>query len=216
MANSAVTIDEARVLITRIAQEVGLIVSDNKGYIKVVSPGTGHKLYVQKTASLGKIDCSLELPVEEVGKETLRLPLKNGNGAIRCHIVPTLGALEQALRLIGEGDKREVNRPRPFAATRNTVHRPTPVAPMIPEMALEPVVTVDGETFKDRLQRLKDRGRLARVNRRLENDTTGLLTRELAEALEDGRISEEDLAHTRDQATRDVQEAIDCGVEVEQ
>jgi hypothetical protein len=213
MANKEVTIEEGRLLIARVAEETGLIVSDNKGFIKVTSPGTGHKIYVQKTGTLGRIDCSLDLPTEEVGKEVLRLPLKAPNGAIKCHVVPTLEALEQVMRLMAAPDteKREVNRPRPFAANRN----PRPVTQPMPEMALEPVATVDGESLGDRLQRLKERGRLARVNRRLENDHTGLLTRELAEALEDGRISEDDLAHVPDQASREVQAAIEAGVEVE-
>lgn len=215
MANKEVTIEEARILITRVAEETGLIVSDNKGFIKVISPGTGHKVYVSKTGTLGRIDCSLDLPAEEEGKEVLRLPLKAPNGAIKCHVKPTLEALEQAMRLMANPDteKREVNRPRPFAA--NQVHRPRPLAQPVPEMALEPIATVDGETLGDRLQRLKERGRLARVNRRLENDTTGMLTREIAEAVEDGRVAEEDLEHVPDRAARDVAEAIGSGVEVE-
>lgn len=217
MANKEVTIEDARVIIGRVSNEAGLIVSENKGFIKIVCLGTGHKLYVQKTGSLGRIDCSLDLPVEEEGKETLRLPLKAPNGAIRCHVVPSADALERALRLIAdpESGKREVNRPRPFAPTKGQVHKPRPVAQPVPEMALEPVHTVEGQTLADRLQVLKERGRLARVNRRLENDQTGLLTRELAEAIEDGRVSEDDVAHVPDQATRDVQEAIEAGIEVE-
>jgi len=211
------TVEEARTVIDRLAEELGLAHTDNKGWIKIVCPGTGHKVYVQKTKDLRQIHCSLDLEAEEVGHETFRLPPKGQGGAVKCHIVPTLSNLERALRMIADPSvgQREVNRPRPFAPTRQAVHRPKPVTQPIPEDALEAVPEVEGQTLGDRLAELKRRGRLARARKRVETDLTGRMTMDLALAIEEGRVNEEDVLHVPDLAAREVQEALESGVEIE-
>lgn len=213
MSSKRASIEDAVSLVTRVASETDLVVSETKSCIKVVSPGTGHKLYVHRTSSLTKIDSTLELEQEPEGRESLRIPLKAPNGAIRCHIVPSLEALEKALRLTADpkSGTRDASQPRPFAAAR----QPRPVVTPLPEAAVTPVPTVEGQTLDERLRVLRDRGRRARAQRLVENDETGTMTHELALRIVSGEISVDDLAHLPSRDARDVADARACGVEIE-
>lgn len=218
MAKTEITIEQALVTIDKVVNELGLLFSaQGKGFYQIVGPTTKHKVYVQKSKRLNRIDTSMDLPTDLVDSAgvPLRVELKNPNGSVKCHVEPSLENLERVLRMLADADigTHVMNRPRPFAATKAPVHKPRPVTEPVPEIALEPVP--EGGSLEERLAVLRARGRLARVNRLLENDTTGRLTREEAEAIEDGRISPDDLEHRRDVSQRDVEEAIASGIEVE-
>lgn len=215
MAKTDITIEQALIVVERVVNELGLLFSGTgKGFYQIVGPETKHKIYVQKSRSLGRIDTSMDLDADAVDSSgaKFRMELKNGNGSIKCHIAPTLENLERGLRMLANAEigTHVMNRPRPFAAP---ARKPRPITEPVPEIALEPVP--EGGSLEERLEVLKARGRLARVNRLIENDQTGRLTREEAEAIEDGRISRDDIDHRQDVAQRDVAEAIAAGVEVE-
>ena len=217
MAKTDITIEQALLVVDRVVNELGLIFSAaGKGFYQVVGPTTKHKVYIQKTRTLGRIDTSIDLDKDLTGAvgEPLRYELKNGNGSIKCHVSPSLENLERVLRMLGDAEigTHVMNRPRPFTPTKAPERKPRPVTEPVPEIALQPVP--EGGSLEDRLAGIRARGRLARINRLLENDTTGRLTREEAEAIEDGRISADDLEHRQDLAQRDVEEAIASGIEV--
>ena len=197
----------------RIVGELGLLKKYNAGFICIMGPTTKHKVYVQRTKTLGRIDCSIDLPPDD----PMRAELKSHNGSVKCHIVPSLENLERVLRMLGDaatGTHVQNKPPRPFGpapAPKVPVHKPRPVVEPVPSVALEPM-SEEG-SLDDRVQRVKERARLARVNRLLENDQTGGLTRADAEAVVDGRIKLEDIV-PRDVGAGEVEAAIEAGVEI--
>lgn len=207
MTKTDITIEQAEILVDRLVEELGLIKSVKSNFIKIDGP-TKHKLYIQTGKTLRRIDFTVDLPQDD----PMRIPLKSPNGSIRCHISPTLESLERALRMLADssGEKRVENKPRPFTPV---VHRPKPVVAPVPEIAMEPIP--EGGSLADRLTALRDRARRARVKRLLENDQTGRMTMAEAEAVESGVISLEDLSHRLSMSNQAIQEAIECGVEVE-
>lgn len=218
MAKTDITIEQALVTIDKVVNELGLLFStQGKGFYQVVGPTTKHKVYVQRSTRLNRIDTSMDLAADLVDAAgvPLRIELKNPNGSIKCHVAPSLENLERVLRMLADAGvgTHVMNRPRPFAPTKDPVRKPRPITEPVPEIALVPVP--ENGSLEERLATLRHRGRLARVNRLLENDTTGTLTREEAEAIEDGRISPDDLGHRRDVSQRDAEEAIASGIEVE-
>ena len=185
MAKPDTTIEQALVVIDRMVSELGLLYNDKgKGFYQVTGTVTKHKIYVQKSRLLRRIDTSLDLAKDllDSAGEQVRVELKSDNGAIKCHVAPSLENLERVLRMLADSTitAHVKNQPRPFAVTKQPVHRPRPITEPVPEIALEPVP--EGGSLEERLAVLRARGRLARINRLLENDATGRLTRDEAEA----------------------------------
>lgn len=196
MAKSDITLEQARAVIDRVSAELGLLSKDTSGFIKVEGPTNKHRVYVQMSRTLNRIDFTVDLPPDD----PMYKQMSNPNGSIRCHIVPTLEFLERALRMLGDsGLATQVpNKPRPFAPTKAPVHRPKPVAAPVPEAALIPVIDGERLSLEARLKRIKDRAREARINRIMENpDQFGTMTRDEAAALVDGRVEREDLEHRK-------------------
>lgn len=213
MAKTDISLENVEIVVDRIVAELRLLKKYNASFIQVTGPTTKHKIYIQRSKTLGRIDCSIDLPPDDPMREDLRSP----NGSIKCHIVPSLENLERVLRMLGDattGTHAPNKPPRPFgpvSAPKAPVHRPKPLVEPLPAVALEPM-SEEG-SLDDRLARVKERARLARVNRILENDPTGRITRAEAEAVEDGRIELEDIVHA-DPAAGDMTAAAEAGVEL--
>jgi len=182
---SDVTFEQALALIERVSQELGLIVAETGGFKKITGPTNKHRIYVQKSRTLNRIDFTVELPTDD---PMYRQP--NGpNGAIKCHIVPTLENLERGLRMLGDASLtvQVSNKPRPFAPTR----KPKPVVAPVPAAALEELKLPPGTVeLAERLAIIKQRAREARISMILENpDRFGEMSYEEAESLVDSRVS---------------------------
>ena len=110
-----VSVDEAMILVRKVADEVGLTVDQTSGFWKIAGPNR-HLIYIQKSKKLGTINTTLPLPPGEPGTRGLQKP----NGSVTCHIEPELVHLERFLRMLSDGavDKFEVRHPKPFAATK--------------------------------------------------------------------------------------------------
>lgn len=195
MSKSDVTLEQARVVIDRVAQTKGLLVNETSGFVKIQSPTNKHRIYVQRSKTLNRIDTTLPIPADDPAHK----PLSTPNGAIACHVQPDLVQLERALDMLCDPSfaTQVSNKPRPFAATKAPAPRkPKPTAEPVEEVKLVPVP--EGGSLEERLARIRDRARLARVNRLLENpEKYGELTQEEAEELIDSKVNLEDFAHDR-------------------
>lgn len=214
---------EARNLVNKLCAELGLLTRDTSSNIKVHSPLNDHNVYVQMTVTMGRIDTSLEIPVDD----PLYIGLETPNGGISCHVTPNLENLEKVLRMLADPEtpKKKSNKNRPFAATKkpevrklSTVAAPVDVSEtadgtsMVDSPSHEPT---PADQLQQRLADIKDRARKARINRFLDNDETGLMTREQAEAIVDGRVDADDIiAGLRGQlGVQTASELADTGVE---
>lgn len=188
MAKSNIEMSQALAVIDRVAQELGLVVSDTSFGKKIQGPSNKHRLYVQKGRFLGRIDTTVDLGPEDPAYVQLTAP----NGSVKCHVRPDLGELERCLRMLGDGAlaTQVSNKPRPFAATKAPpVRRPKAVATPVPAEALKEV-TIDPakKLLADRVALIHARARAARVRMIMENpEKYGELTEAQAEALVDGR-----------------------------
>jgi hypothetical protein len=213
MAKSDITREQARAVIDNVAKEIGLIVVDTSGFVKIQSPNTKHRMYVQRSAALGRIDTTTPAfepnGVAVPGTKQLSAP----NGSVTCNVEPTLEHLEYHLRRLCDASLgvQVPNKPRPFAASKQQTRKPKALE--MPEED-EPVVVPEGGHLKDRLARLAERSRIAKINRHIENDPTGMLTFAEAEAIVDGRVDAEDMEHRASAADRDILAAIEAGIEI--
>lgn len=219
MAKSDVTIEQAQAVIDRVAQELGLLQKPTSGFLKVEGPTNKHRVYVQKSRSLGRIDCTIDLPTDDPAYKQLSAP----NGSVKCHVVPDLVQLERVLRMLGDSNLgvQVPNKPRPFAATKQPPRKPKAVAAPVPEEALEPAIDFgDGQvmTMKDRALHIRDRARAARANMLLENaDKYGEMTYEEAyeHVVRKTDLAELAEAH-RARLTAETQEVLaEAGIEIE-
>lgn len=213
MAKSDITLEQAQGTIDKVAKELGLIVGGTATFIKVEGPTNKHRIYVQKSRSLGRIDFTIDLPTDDPAYKQLGAP----NGSIRCHIVPDLEQLERCLRMLGDSalGKQVPNKPRPFAATKQPIRKPKAIAAPIPEEALAPVP--EGGVLKDRLAHLHARAREARINMLLENpETYGEMTRDDAAQHVDDRTDLRELAdsYRAQLAAQTASELAEVGIEV--
>ncbi len=192
MAKSNVEIEQAHALIERVAQELGLLVSDTAFGKKVQGPGNKHRLYVQRGRFLGRIDFTIPLDPADPAY----VQLKDPNGSIRCHVTPDLTQLERCLRMLGDGalDTQVPNKPRPFAASKApSPRRPKAIAAAIPldslsDPAPPPAIDPARQLLADRIARIHTSARAARIRMVLENpERYGNLTEAEAEAVVDGR-----------------------------
>ncbi len=193
MSKSDITIEQAQVVIDRVAQELGLLQTQNSGFLKIEGPTNKHRLYVQKARNLGRIDLTIDLPQDDPAYVQLKGPC----GSIKCHVLPTLEQLERCLRMLGDGSlgKQVPNKPRPFAASKQPPRRPKAVAAPIPESALTPIPE-DG-VLKDRLAKIAVAAKRARAMRIVENpDVYGKYSFDEALAIIEGGV---DLAELRAQ-----------------
>lgn len=165
MAKSEITLEQAQVVIDRVKNELGLLEAHTSGFIKIQGPNNRHRIYVQKSKRLGRIDFTVDLPADDPAYKQLEAP----NGSIKCHIVPTLEQLERCLRMLGDPSlgTQVPNKPRPFAATKQPARKPKAVAAPVAEEVIEPVPK-DRE-LKDRLSQIKDRVERARAMMIVEN-----------------------------------------------
>ena len=201
MAKSDITLEQARAVIDRVSQELGLLNKDTSGFIKVEGPTNKHRVYVQMSRMLNRIDFTVDLPTDD----PMYKQMANPNGSIRCHVVPTLENLERALRMLGDASLavQVPNKPRPFAPTKTPVRRPKPVSMPVPEAALIPVIDGERLALAARLERIKERVRAAKIARILENpDEFGQVTAEEAAAMVDSGAQREAVAA---QQARDIQ-----------
>jgi hypothetical protein len=192
---------EARNLINRLVTELGLLTRDTSTFIKVHSAANEHDVYVQMTVNLGRIDTSLPIPVDD----PLYIQVKSPNGGIVCHVTPSMENLEKVLRMLADPEtpKKKSNKNRPFAATKKPeVRKLSQVAAPVDINASADGTSVDDGPFheptpadklQERLIDIRDRARKARITRFLENDDTGLMTREQAEAIVDGKVDADDI-----------------------
>ncbi len=196
MSKSDVTLEQARAVVDRVAQELGLLVADTSGFIKVQGPTTKHRVYVQKSQKLNRIDFTHPLPSDD----PMYKPLSNPNGSIACHVVPTLDNLERVLRMLTDPSlgTQTPNKPRPFAATKAPAPRkPKPVAEPVLEARLEPIPP--GGSLKDRLAKIHASARKARIRRIMENpEQYGSLSEDEAAAIVDGKAKPEDVKEAAD------------------
>lgn len=187
MSKSDVTLEQAQVVIDRVAQEVGLLVNQTTGFIKIQGPSNKHRVYVQKSRKLNRIDTTLPIPSDS----PMYKPLSAPNGAIVCNVQPTLEHLEAALRMLADStlSVQTSNKPRPFAATKApTPRKPKPTAEPVEEKKLVPVP--QGGDLKERLAKIRESARRARINRILENpDKYGITDEGEAAELVDSKVS---------------------------
>lgn len=215
MAKSDVTIEQAQAVIDRVAQEIGLLVSNTSGFIKVQGPTNKHRIYIQKSRSLGRIDFTVDLASDDPAYKQLTAP----NGSVKCHVVPDLTQLERCLRMLGDSSlgTQVPNKPRPFAPTKQPARKPKAVAAPVPEEALVPVP--EGGPLKDRIAVIKNRAREARINMILENaDKYGEMSYEDAAQLVDDKVDLRELEEQRrNQNAAELAETLaETGVEVAQ
>lgn len=195
MSKSDVTLEQVQAVVDRVAQELGLLVNPTSGFIKVQGPGNKHRVYIQKSRTLNRIDTTLPIPSDSPAYKSLSAP----NGSIVCHVQPTLEHLESALRMLADSSlsTQTPNKPRPFAATKAPAPRkPKPTAEPVEEKKLTPVP--QGGDLKERLAKIRESARKARVNRVLENpDKYGITDETEAEALIDSKVSLDEFAANR-------------------
>lgn len=78
------------------AESLGLQMTEQKGFIKLVNGATQHKLYIAKGhKAVKRVDTTLPI----LGRPNT-LPLEKPNGKIECHIVPEVSAVNEALDLL--------------------------------------------------------------------------------------------------------------------
>lgn len=210
MSKSDVTQEQARAVIDRVAQELGLLVAETSGFIKVQGPTNKHRIYVQRSRTLNRIDTTVPIATDDPAYKALAAP----NGSIASHITPDLEQLERALRMLADATlgTQVPNKPRPFAATKApAARRPKPVAEPMSETVLEPVP--EGGSLKDRLAAIRDSSRKAKIRRFVENNA---LSEEEAEAVVSGKITLESLTESVDNArTAEALELLqESGIEV--
>lgn len=191
MAKSDVRMEQAQAVLDRVAQELGLLVSDTSFGKKVQGPSNKHRMYVQKGQFLGRIDISVPLELDDPAYVQLSAP----NGSIKCHVKPDLVQFERALRMLGDTtlDTQVPNKPRPFAATKAPLGRKPKavVAPVPAEAFKELPVDPARAALKDRIANIKAQARGARIRMVLENpEKYGALSESEAEALVDGRFGD--------------------------
>ena len=209
MSKSDVTQEQARALIDRVSQEIGLLVADTSGFIKVQGPANKHRLYVQKSRTLNRIETTVPLATDDPAYVQLPAP----NGSVACKVLPTLEHLERVLRMLGDASlsTQVPNKPRPFAATKAPpARKPKPVALPVPEAELTPVP--EGGSLKDRLAFIHERARKAKVRRYMENNG---LSEADAEAVVDGKVSLEDLTASQEatQSAEALEVMAEAGIE---
>jgi hypothetical protein len=218
MAKSDVTLEQVTALIDRVSSELGLLQNPTSGFLKVEGPTNKHRIYVQKSRTLSRIDTTLPLAADDPAYKAL----SNPNGSISCHVQPTLEQLERCLRMLGDASlaKQVPNKPRPFAVNKPPAARkPKAVAAAVPMDATKPEQLVDGESLKGRLESIRDRARLARINKILENpEKYGTMSFDEAAAIVDGKVDAS--AHAEAQANQVASELTDvvaeAGIEVVQ
>lgn len=167
MAKSDVTQEQARGVIDKVAQELGLLVGETSGFIKVQGPSNKHRVYVQRSQTLNRIDTTLPIPDDDPAHKPLSAP----NGSISCHVQPNLEQLERALRMLADTTMatQVPNKPRPFAATKAPpARKPKPVAEPVADSDLAP--EPPGGSLKSRLALIHQQARSARIRRFVEND----------------------------------------------
>lgn len=222
MAKSDIRIEQAHTLIERLAQELGLLVSDTSFGKKVQGPGNRHRMYVQKGVFLGRIDTTVPIPNDDPAY----VGLTSHIGNIHCHVTPNLEQLERVLRMLADSslEKQVVSRPRPFAPTKAPRSRqPKPVVEPVPAAELEEPITGERDPrevmLAERVAAIRQQARAARIRMVLENpEKYGRLSEEEAAALVDGRgrVETDDLVeaarNTVSAETREVLE--ETGIEV--
>lgn len=214
MAKSDVTVESAMLVVDRLAKELGLLVGSTSACHKVEGPVNKHRIYIFKAKALGRIDFTMSLDAtdpafaEAVGD----------NGAIRCKIKPDLVQLERCLRMLGDATAvtQVSNKPKPFAATKNAGPRtpkPTAKPTQIEVEEVPEPVGDDGQTLLQRLGKISDRLRAAKVNRLIDEHG---LTQDEAEAVLDKRLDLEDVLATHQAADHSdvMQFTHEAGIEV--
>lgn len=214
MAKSDVTQEQARALVDKVAQELGLLVSDTSGFIKVQGPTNKHRIYIQKSRTLNRIDTTLMLAADDPAFKPLAAP----NGGVQSHIQPDLEQLERTLRMLGDANlgTQVSNKPRPFAATKApAARRPKPVVAPV-EVKIEAVP--EGGSLKERLAKIKASARKARISRILENPQQyGNLTEAEAIAIVDGKVEQDDATEAAaNKAASELSQIVEeSGIEIE-
>ncbi len=194
MAKSDITQEQARALIDRVAQELGLLVGETSGFIKVQGPTNKHRIYVQRSRTLNRIDITIAIPTDDPAYKPLSAP----NGSVACHVVPDLEQLERALRMLADASigTQVPNKPRPFAATKAPAARkPKPVSePMEETVSSEP--KLEGLTLKQRLKAIADSSRRAKIRKYTDEG----LSEEEAEAIVSGKVTAKEVHEAADLA----------------
>lgn len=194
MSKTDVTLEQVQAVIDRVAQELGLLVNPTSGFIKIQGPSNKHRVYVQKSRTLNRIDSTLPIPADDPAYKPLAAP----NGSIVCHVTPDLEQLERALRMLGDSTlgTQTPNKPRPFAANKAPAARkPKPTAEPV-EVKIAPVP--QGGSLKERLEKIRESARKARVQRVLQDpEKYGAMAEDEAEALIDSKVSLEEFAANR-------------------
>jgi hypothetical protein len=213
MAKSDVTQEQARAVIDRVAQEVGLLVAETSGFVKVQGPTNKHRIYVQRSRTLNRIDTTLPFASDDPAYKALPAP----NGSVTCQIQPSLENLERGLRMLADASlgTQVPNKPRPFAATKAPARRvPKPVEEPLAESDME--LASEGPStkdLKDRIAKIRASAKAAKIRRYVENHG---LTEQDAESVADGHVTLESLIESVDNAASS--EALDIlsesGIEV--
>lgn len=195
MSKSDVTQEQARTMIDRVAQELGLLVADTSGFIKVQGATSKHRIYVQRSRTLNRVDTTLPIPADDPAYKGLSAP----NGSIACHVQPDLVQLERALRMLADPafGTQTPNKPRPFAGSKAPAARkPQPLVEPVDEARLAPIP--EGGDLKTRLAKIKEGARRGRIQRIIDNpEKYGAMSEAEAEELVDSKVSLEDFAENR-------------------
>lgn len=212
---SDIAMTQAIEVLDRVAQEIGLLVSDTSFGKKVQGPSTRHRLYVQRGLRLGRIDTTVPLAQDDPAYVQLSTPI----GSIACHVRPDLVQLERVLRMLGDPaiGVQIPNRPRPFAATKAPgPRRPKAVAEPVPAEALESIpIDPARQGLEERIAVIRDRARAARVRMVLENpEKYGVLSEAEAEELVDGRSREDDAPPSNGPDPAVLEALAEAGIEV--
>lgn len=219
MAKSDITFESAKAVIDRVVQELGLLTDTKSNFLKVQGPTNKHRIYIQKSRNLGRIDFTIDLPQDDPAWKQLGSP----NGSVKCHIIPDLVQLERCLRMLGDSalGVQVPNKPRPFAASKQQTRRPKAVATPVPTEALIPVEEETGpkREFKDRVAAIRTRARASRINMILENpDKYGDMSEAEAAQLVDDKVDLTELASEyRARASTELSDTLaEAGIEVTQ
>jgi hypothetical protein len=191
MSKSDITLEQARAVIDRVAQELGLLVKDTTGFIKIQGPANKHRVYVQRSIKMNRIDTTLAIPTDDPAYKPLTAP----NGSVSCHVVPDLEQLERALRMLADDSigTQVPNKPRPFAATKATpARKPKPVSDPV-DLSSVDEPKLDGVSLKDRLKAIRDSNRRARVRRYTDDG----MTEDEAEAVVSGKMTADEVRDAR-------------------
>ena len=152
-----VMFEDTMTFLNRVCQELNLRLEETSQFIKITG-STGHRVYVQKSKVLRRIDTTL--PKDLLSAEDI-VSLKEPLGAITCHIAPSIDALERVLKTLPTAAKLVSTKNRPFEV------KPRKVKPLMQPLAVvsapPPQQNEEQITLSERVKKIKEAALQARI-----------------------------------------------------